>query len=124
MKKLFLLCFLFLLLACGKKAEFVAQLQGNWKVIEVQYIYPDTTYTVNPPNMQFKFQNYSYQTHQNDTLIETGNFNVNPNTTQITFQNGTNNKVYLIEENTNENQTWMSKNKLLEFYIKFRLEKQ
>ncbi len=74
--------------------------------------------------MKFTFQSNSYQTYQDGNLYDTGNFNVNTNATQITFQNGTSNKVYLIEENTTENQTWKSKNKILDFYLRFNLEKQ
>lgn len=123
MKKIVPFILILLFYACGKKGEFVDEIQGEWKVAEVQYIYDNVTYTEYPPDMHFKFQSYSYQTWQDGSVYESGNFNVNPKATQITFQSGLIDKVYLIEENTQENQTWKSKNKILDFYLKFKLEK-
>jgi hypothetical protein len=122
-RSLFILFLAFVLASCGKKGEFINEIQGEWKVLEVQYIYDDSTYTETPPNMHFIFNSYSYQTTQDGSVYEVGSFNVNPKATQITFQGTGFDKVYVIEENSTQNQTWKSKTKVLDFYFRFKLEK-
>ncbi len=114
--------FVSFLSSCGK-SEFIHEMQGKWKVTEMNYIFDDTTFTQMPSNMFFQFSNYSYSSLIGDSVAETGTYNVNAKVTQITFTSSLGHEVMNIEEKSQTYQHWKSKNKLGEFYLDFKLDK-
>ncbi len=100
------------------------QIQGTWKVTEVNYIYESHTQTYYPNEQLFVFENNNYEHWQNGVIAENGNFSVNPKVTQIQFfsDQGGSYTYYIIDRNENT-QHWKSKAKLIDFYLDFKLEK-
>jgi hypothetical protein len=123
MKKQFL--FVTLLLACYScgKSAFVNEMQGKWKVTEINYLFDSNTQTTYPADMYFIFDNDAFQTLSGNTISEQGTFKVNPKVTQISFSSDLGKSTYLIEEQSYTYQHWKSKAKLIDFYLDFKLEK-
>jgi len=100
------------------------QIQGTWKVTEVNYIYDNHTQTYHPTNQEFIFDNSDYEHWQDGEIKETGIFIVNNKATHIQFgaaQGAV--YTYTIINRDDNNQHWRSKNKLIDFYLDFKLEK-
>ncbi len=116
------LLFVLALSSCGY-SNFMQDIQGKWKVTEVNYIFDTSTSTYYPTSQYFDFDHYSYQFLQGDTLSESGSFEVNPKATQITFHSALGNSTYNILEKSANNQHWRSKNKIIDLYLDFKLEK-
>ena len=99
-------------------------MQGKWKVTEVNYITDNDTIKDFPPNMFFIFYGTTYQTLLGDTINESGTYDVNFKVTQITFYSILGINTMIIEEQSDVYQHWRSKNKIIDFYLDFKLEKQ
>lgn len=109
-------------LSCGKY-DFVNQMQGKWEVNQISYESEDTTIINSNPNMFFQFENTNYTSLLGDSIIEAGTYNVNPKVTQIGFYSDLGNNIFIIEENSEQSQTWRSKKKFVDFYLRFKLIK-
>jgi hypothetical protein len=110
-------------LSCGKY-DFENQLQGKWEVSEIRHISEEYTYLNTNPNMFFEFENNNYTTKKGtDSIIETGTFFVNPKVTQISFYTDLGNSTFIIQEHSDQFQTWRSKHKIIDFYLQFKLNK-
>ncbi len=106
-----------------KQSDFMQDIQGKWKVTEVEYMYTDTSLMYNPSNMNFIFDNYDYQSIVDNNIVEQGTFYTNAKATQINFSSDQGNSVFLIQERSDQYQNWRSKNKIIDFYLGFRMEK-
>lgn len=123
MKKTAFCTFVILFLISCKQSDFMQQVQGTWKVTEVNYLYELHTQSYYPVDQKFIFENYSYQHWMDGTMKESGTFNVNFKATQIQFFSDLGNSTYVIIEKTDNHQHWKSKNKIIDFYLDFKLEK-
>lgn len=123
MKKTIYLLFILPLFAACKQSEFVQEIQGKWAVTQISYTYPDTVLTTYPADMSFIFTDTHYQSMANGSVVESGTFQVNIKATQIHFVSDLGNRVFLIQEKTSEHQSWTSKNKIVDFYLGFELDK-
>jgi hypothetical protein len=111
-----------MLTACSK-SDFIQEIQGTWAVTKISYNYADTVLTITPTQMTFIFNNTNYQSLVNGEVAETGTFQVNLKATQIHFFSDLGNRVFLIQQKTSQHQAWVSKNKIVDFYLGFELEK-
>lgn len=111
-----------MLMSCGKGA-FVNEMQGKWQVTEINYVSDNGTTSDYPTNMFFLFQGNTYQTLIDNVVAEAGNFDVNYKVTQISFYSLLGNSTMLIEEKSPTAQYWRSKNKIVDFYLYFKLSK-
>ncbi len=122
-KKIYLPLFgLLFLMSCGK-GGFINELQGTWKVTEINYFTSGDTVNYHPANMTFLFMGTTYTMMHGDTVGESGNFDVNPKVTQISFYSGAGNSVMLIQEKNETFQHWRTKHKIINMSLDFKLEK-
>ena len=100
------------------------QIQGTWKVTEVNYIYENHIESFYPTEQSFVFDYNNYEHWQDGAITEKGNYVVNPKVTQIQFfsDQGGNYTYFIIDRNENS-QHWKSKAKIIDFYLDFKLEK-
>ncbi len=118
----FLLLTIVMLSSCSRDA-FMDDIQGQWKITQINYVFDSSTQTFYPADMVMHFNNYNYATYEDGTLTESGTFNVNLKASQIIFYSTLGTNIYLINEKTEIYQHWRRKKQLEGMYIDFKLEK-
>jgi hypothetical protein len=123
MNRTFLYLICIIALSSCNSSLFLQEVEGTWKITEVNYIYDSSTYTYYPTDQFFVFDDGSFHHEQNGTIDESGTFDVNLKATLITFHSALGNSKYTILEKSETHQHWKSKTKLIDFYLDFKLEK-
>jgi hypothetical protein len=118
---LYILC-VFAFSSCGS-AGFIQDIQGTWKVTEVNYVYDSFTTSTYPTDQFFVFEDDNFHHEQNGNVDESGTFFVNPKATLIIFNSTLGSSKYNILSKSETEQHWRSKAKLIDFYLDFKLEK-
>src|SRR5690242_1795141 len=100
-----LICLLCLLgfNSCGS-AEFMQEIQGTWKVTEVNYVFDSSTSSYYPTDQFFVFEEDVYQHQQNGNFDEAGTFYINPKATVIVFNSALGTSKYNILEKSETEQ--------------------